>query len=783
MKMNSKVSFVKKFKNNPFVFFTLSFILGLLWGINEFSILIPLFISVLGIVLLFTSRKLLFITGIMLCMLSFGWQIMSKEINNQKSNRLIANQIHENIISFSSIVLDIQATEKGFKYLVNLDEHKGIGAWFYHDEKINCAVGDFISGTGKFNEISPVRNPGEFDFQKYFNRQNIYGWIFAEDFYPIQIGQNKNFQLKNYIFNIREKIRHHFQRITPGISASLLSALILGDKSEVEPSIRESFAETGVIHVLAVSGLHVGYVLIILLLLKNILRLPWGWDRIVVIMGLFFFVLLTGGKASVVRASFMAGLYVLAPLVNRQVNIWNIISAAAFFILCFNPLDLFDLGFQLSFIAVISIVFFYNWFNAILPEKMKVQNVEHKSIQFIWGLFLVSFAAQLGTLPLTSYVFGKIPIIALIANVFIVPLIGLLVGVGFFILFLGWLPVIGYALGNSAWFLSKMITSLTYTFSSIPYSSFKLTFTPFYFLIYLIILIAVIFISNSARRKYGILCLAFVGNFLVWNWALETRKIDIIFLDVGQGDAAVVLLPNNKTMLIDAGQRNQYEDMGKEVILPVLKHLNIKKLNWVVMSHPHSDHIGGIVSIINEVEIDTLWDSYISYTSWTYKTIINEALDNNIEIIHPRQGQVVKLSGNVFVEFFAPDSVFAVTERNVNNASIVFKLTYGKTSILFTGDLEHEGDQFLLPYEKMLKSDVLKVAHHGSITSSTPSLLDIIQPELAVVSVGRNNKFNHPSQIVMDRFNKRKIKIHRTDKEGALWLRSNGMKIKELPWH
>ena len=118
-----------------------------------------------------------------------------------------------------------------------------------------------------------------------------------------------------------------------------MSALILGDKSDIEPSIRDSFAETGVIHVLAVSGLHVGYVLIILLLLKNMLRLPWGWDRIIVILGLCIFVMITGSKASVVRASIMAGLYILAPVVNRQVKIWNIIAAAGFIILCFNPFD------------------------------------------------------------------------------------------------------------------------------------------------------------------------------------------------------------------------------------------------------------------------------------------------------------------------------------------------------------------------------------------------------------------------------------------------------------
>ena len=151
-------------------------------------------------------------------------------------------------------------------------------------------------------------------------------------------------------------------------------------------------------------------------------------------------------------------------------------------------------------------------------------------------------------------------------------------------------------------------------------------------------------------------------------------------------------------------------------------------------------------------------------------------------VIRPHQGQTFKLSDNVLVELFAPDSVFAVAKHNVNNASIVFKLTYGETSVLFTGELEHEGDELLLPLENMLKSDILKIAHHGSITSTTEELLNFIQPECAIVSVGKKNKFKHPSQIVMQRLKKRNINIHRTDNDGALWLRSDGKKITKVSW-
>ena len=176
-----------------------------------------------------------------------------------------------------------------------------------------------------------------------------------------------------------------------------------------------------------------------------------------IILGLGGFILLTGGKASVIRASIMAGLYVLAPVLNRPINAWNIISSAGFLILLWNPALIADTGFLLSFVAVISIVFFLGIFENILPEKLKVSHVHNGAVRFIWGLFLVSVSAQIGTLPFTAWYFGRIPLISLIANVIIVPLIGILVALGFTILLLGWIPFLSSGWAESAWIVTKGI--------------------------------------------------------------------------------------------------------------------------------------------------------------------------------------------------------------------------------------------------------------------------------------------------------------------------------------
>jgi competence protein ComEC len=774
---------VDLFKKTPLVYISLAFIFGLILGEFISSYLAVLILFFIGLSLLFFKKDSIFVMGILVCIFSFGIYRMQTTLIHQNNSKSIADRFHEKIIEYRGDVAEIKQTKKGFKYRLHLFDYQNIDIWLYQKTKLNCDIGDTLIGKGEFQRISPVRNPGAFDFQSFYNRRNIYGWIFPDKNEYVTVLKSTRFHVGRSIFEIQEKIRTHFNKYAPGDASGLLSALILGDKSDVDPEIRDSFANTGVIHVLAVSGLHVGYVLIVLLLFKNMFRLPWGTDRIVVILGLVIFVILTGGKASVVRASIMAAMYVMAPVFNRTANIWNIIGGAALAILCFRPMDLFDLGFQLSFLAVASIIFFYGWFEKVLPDKLKVTKVSHQVLKFIWGLFLVSLAAQIGTLPLTAFVFGKLPLIALIANVLIVPLIGVLVGIGFFLLFLGWIPGMGFVLGNSAWLISKIITFLTHMFSTFSFSTINVNFSLFLVIIYFLVLGSIVFLFDKPKRKYGIFIILFVLNISVWKWSLNDKILDVIFLDVGQGDAAIVRLPNGKVMLIDVGQRNRHEDMGKDVVLPFLNQLGINKLDWVVMSHPHSDHIGGIVSILNEVEIDTLWDTFIPYTSWAYHTIIDFADSNGIIINRPRRGEAKKLSENVYVFVLAPDSLFVVSEHNVNNASIVFKLVYGETSILFTGDLEHEGDELLIPYRQLLKSDVLKVAHHGSITSSTEPLLDLINPTLSIISVGWKNKFRHPSPIVLERFQSRKIDVHRTDLKGALWIQSDGKSIKEVKWN
>jgi len=480
----------------------------------------------------------------------------------------------------------------------------------------------------------------------------------------------------------------------------------------------------------------------------------------------------------------MAGLFLIAPIVNRSSNNWNIIGASAIILLLYNPHSLLDLGFLLSFSAVISIIYFYNYFELNLPDSINPAKMENRVIKFSLGLFLVSIAAQIGTLPITAFTFGSAPIISSIANVFIVPLIGILVALGFAIIGFAWVPFIPDWFGESAWALQWTIKKIASLFASFPYATIQLSSIGFIdIFLYTFLTATILLFIHKSHKKYAIWTFLLSLNLIFWPNALQKRNItDIIFLDVGQGDGAFIRFPDGRTMLVDAGFRSRREDMGERVIVPVLNHFGVDKIDWLVMSHPHSDHIGGIETILETIKVDTVLDTYINYSSWTYKRLLTLFDENDIIRIKPSPGEVKSLSAGMSALFFSPDSLYANAQSNVNNASIVFNLMIGEKSFLFTGDLEDEGDHVLSQFGSYLRSNVLKVAHHGSITSSTPPFIKEVNPEYAIVSVGEGNKFRHPSATVMDRFTDLNIQIKRTDLLGAIWFKTNGIDMWEYKW-
>ncbi len=769
-----------------------AFVLGILSAYKYIlgTILIPVTILITFWIICF--RKQFLLPTILICLsVILGWGVFSIQDTTLNESERVAIALEGRLVHASGIVDDISETNSGkyrirltnaFFYNDSINVHSSLACFLYINSRPMVEYGDSLEVYGTFLQFQKKRNPGQFNLRQFYQRKGIFGLLLPEDGLEIIVRRNHRKSFQGLVYDIRNRISAIFYRCLHRNDAGLLTALILGDKSGLDPALKSQFQSIGVVHVLAVSGLHVGYIVLILSTIVSLMKIPWGYDKIVIMIGLLFYAGITGFTPSVSRACLMAGLYMIGLLLNRNANPWNIISASSYVILVVKPHQLFDLGFILSFSAVISIIFFYKEINRILPDVLKVENIPWLGLRFFWALFLVSFSAQIGTLPVTLLTFGKLPIVALIANVIIVPLIGVLVALGIVLLGISWVPILPWIYSEAIWIDSLVIQYISNFFSSIEHGVINASgFQNYHVFIYILGLIILILYG---RRKIGLasLFLCILVNLSIWKWVITDHTMDIVFIDVGQGDSAVIKLPNGKTMLVDTGYRSRKVDMGKEMVVPVLNHLGIRQINWLVLSHPHSDHIGGTMSVLEAVYADTLIDTDIHYGSFTYNQILETVDRDQIVYLNGFATKTMRLDNQIYLQFFHPDTSHEV-DHNINNRSLVFKLIHGKNTILFTGDAELEAEADMLRFGSSLESDIIKVGHHGSITSTSTEFLNLVNPQTAVISVGEKNKFNHPSHVVVERLQSHGCSVLRTDESGAIWFRSDGRSFKRILWN
>jgi len=519
--------------------------------------------------------------------------------------------------------------------------------------------------------------------------------------------------------------------------------------------------------------------------ITGFLRLQLKFRVIITVLILALYVLVVDIKPSVMRAVIMASMVLISKGWEKQVNVFNSLAAAALIQTLIDPMQLFDMGFQLSFTAVFSIVYIYQRFEFLLPEKIKPSELHNNVVKHVFQMFLVSLAALIGTVPITIFYFNRIPIISMLSNLVIIPLIGVIGALGFAQVILGsiwnWFNI---AYGEVETVLLTILQKIVTLFSSIPGAYITIAQISVGTLILLYIFIFLLLnVDNMKIRKGLIFGLLIAGNVFVWKTVFEKPQMTVTFLDVAQGDAALIKLPDNRTILVDAGDRTFRRDYGELVVAPFLKREGIKRIDVLLLTHPHSDHIGGAPTIIRNFNVDQIWESDIVAGSGIYREIHALADSLDIPVLTPNSGDMVIISDNLKLYFLHPSDCFLEKhQRNYNNGSLVCKLVYGDVSILFTGDAEEESEDYLCNWNDFLRSTIIKVPHHGSNTSSTASYVNLVNPEYAIFSVGLNNKFKHPAQSTLQRYQNLGSTIYRTDIEHAVQVKSNGKIVKVIDW-
>ena len=562
------------------------------------------------------------------------------------------------------------------KYVIKLDGIGDEGIFKNTDGKIlvnsftgdkNFRYGQEVYVKGRLLKPRGKRNPGGFDYSAYLRNKGIFGII--------NLNANSEIKFRGYKSNLFfintfvKKVKYNFiERINKNFSGQereLLKGILLGEREGIDRDVKNEFAKSGILHILAVSGLHVGFIILLLGFIVSITRLPNKVKLLLIICGIIFYALLTGSRPPVIRAALITGILQLGFLTERRVEPLNSIGAAGLIILLFRPDDLFSASFQLSFAAFFGIIFITLIFGDFIKNLFKRSPFGLRIFKkYIIIPFIISFGVILFILPFSGYYFSRISFIAFLLNIVIVPAAGLIVGLGFFSLTAGYfLPYLCEPVNAVLYYLANGMILIADYSSNIPYSYTDISRKSVYLILifYLIIYIGYKSVIQGKSRRLLIYFL-FLVNILVWDRVLFRHKMKIIYFDVGQGDSALITFPDNKRMLIDGGEKRFSFDAGEYNIAPYLKRNGIRSIDWIVATHPESDHIGGIPYIIRNFKIGTILDSGEEKDTKIFEELKNEIRTRNIQRKIISGGmKIMKMNCIEFTSFIRQKVLFQIT--------------------------------------------------------------------------------------------------------------------------
>jgi competence protein ComEC len=709
-------------------------------------------------------------------------------------------------------------------------------------------AGDEVSVMAQARRPLVFRDAGAFDRREYLAQQNIHLVATLRASSLLERISEPPATVGTRLARLRGLLRDRLDALYPDApqTAGILRAMILGDRSFVDQAESVDFQKTGVFHVLVVAGLHVGALAFFLYWLGNRLRLPRALATVLLLAALFGYIAVVEQRAPVLRAGLMTAIVMLASFFYRRLEILNSAAVAAVALLVVKPSSAIDTSFQLSFLAIGCIAgvavpwmerhvqpyvgALHGWRDvtrdgafsarqvqfrldlraaaAGMTSRLSARNAKWAQDFGVAGLgwslrggemIALSMVLQFGMLPLMARDFHRVTLMGPVANLFAVPLTGVIVPLGFFALVGAVIaPPVARVMAWPLGWLVALQGHVVAWFAGFGHGSYRIPGPPLWVTIFFfacgIWLAAGLRLEGNLwkRSKWiaatGLLLTSLVIATYPFPAAVERGALEVDVLDVAQGDSILVISPKGSTLLIDgggrfAGFRGHEEvpgpDPGEEAVSAYLWSRGIQRLDAVALTHAHQDHIGGLKAVLENFQVGRLWLGRETETP-ALGQLKKIAKERHVRIEHELRGQSFLWDG-VQVDFLwpqIPPEEIAASAKN--NDSLVVRLQYKERSVLLPGDAEKQAEYAMLSETEAgrLHSDVLKVGHHGSKNSTMPEFLESVGPQIAIISAGEQNPYGHPSAELLERLRRSGARILRTDEEGAVQVVTDGHGIR-----
>jgi len=646
--------------------------------------------------------------------------------------------------------------------------------------------GDLIEIEGELDE-APVFP--EFDYRDYLLRQGVVSLAAYPDLTLLESGHGS--ALKGAVIDVRQSLSGRLDEVLPEPQSSLASGVLLGTRSNLAPDLKEAMRVTGTSHLVAVSGQNVALLagLMIALLASAVGRRPAAWLALATIVAYAF---LVGGQASVVRATIMAAVYVMSIVLGRQNAAPVGLAVAAALMTAHDPQVVHDVGFQLSFAATIGLI--------TLGSEVKLRlealtgrwpAVARSPLTApLMETLAITSAAIAFTLPITTLAFGEISVVALPANLFAVPAFVAVALTAALAVAASVFPG-GEVIGWAAWLPATYMIGVIELFASLPVASVAVhgaslwIAVPYYGVLcgltWWLMSRPVALPQPRVRQRTGprlanalaAAAVVVVAGVLVWV-AIGTRddgdRLSVTFLEVGQGDAILIEGPGGGRILVDGGPGGEAlsEALGRQ--LP----FHDRRIDLVVVTHPQADHIGGLPAVLESYDVGAVLESAHEIESPFHEALVDAAEAAGVPRYAAVLGQTIDLGSGARVDVIGPDGG-PRARSDPNDASTVLRVVMGDVSFLLTGDIEADGEAALVRSGVELRATVLKVAHHGSSTSTTAAFLSRVAPVVDVISVGASNSHGHPTAVVLSRLGG--DYVLRTDEDGDVRMETDGERL------